>query len=90
MFLFMNKECHFSCPPELPLSIQATPLLQAMAWQFLGAPPSGTGKVMSLPASEGGADSLDEGSAGWGKAWALASGGLPAGLCHSPTLWFYL
>ena len=36
-----------------------------MAWQLLGASPPGTGKVTSQPASERGADSLDEGSVGW-------------------------
>lgn len=71
MFLFMNKECHFSCPLEPLLSTQATLLFQAVAWQLLGASPPGTGKVTSQPASERGADSLDEGSVGWWQSTGL-------------------
>lgn len=64
MFLFMNKECHFSCPPYhfyLPF-----PWL----WQLLGATPPGTRKMASLPTS-GRGGSLDEGGVGWQESMGL-------------------
>lgn len=35
MILFMNKECHFSCPPQPLLSTRAMPS-PPMAWRLLG------------------------------------------------------